>query len=713
MTIQALEGEETSPRFTWISFYEELADKLQAYRERQGELISFLEGLRLQGCIITPMWDQDAEGGTIPLNVIDPFTFIGAFNRQIKTENRHQIAKEIKRYFNISAPLPQDFVGVPVLNNQNSWYFYYQHGRKPDDIDKLWDLFLEALKPEPFKNPQFEKAFNRVLTVKQTGENKLTMGLFWIRPNVFLSTDKKNREFLQFTKKINAQHYAEFIKAAAQRGIPFPTLSAEAEVHFQDALSVQMNDTPAKYAKSEIQYWMVGAYWDDVEPKDQTERFLTEGIWQNGYKDKYLDDVLSMQPGDKIIIKAAFTKSKDLPFDSLGNSVSCMDIKAVGTITQNAEDGRTVQVEWDKTFSPKQWYFYTSRRTLWQLRLDQHYSALLLDFIFENKPQDYAFFTQHWWSNRAPLPEALANGDESLAVEFQAYGYADALSDGVFMGDLELRELVDILKSKKNLILQGAPGVGKTFLAKKLAYLLMEAKDDSRLQLIQFHQSYSYEDFIRGFRPNKEGAFELVDGPFYRFCKRAQADPDFPYVFIIDEINRGNLSQIFGELLMLLEADKRGSDFAMALMYPKGVDEPHFYVPDNVYLLGMMNIADRSLAMVDYALRRRFAFATLEPKFGHEQFKSWLQAKQMPESLIDTIRQKMEPLNKAISEDRTLGRAFQVGHSYFCPRGQRYDQLNEAWFRRVISTEILPLLEEYWFDSPQQVSDWKSRLLEA
>ena len=191
----------------------------------------------------------------------------------------------------------------------------------------------------------------------------------------------------------------------------------------------------------------------------------------------------------------------------------------------------------------------------------------------------------------------------------------DKFLDEVFMSRNDYDQLESLLLRKKNLILQGAPGVGKTFAAKRLAYSIMGNKDDSRVMQVQFHQNYSYEDFVMGYKPNEEGGFELKNGMFYRFCKRAAADREHKYFFIIDEINRGNLSKIFGELFMLIEADKRGIE--LQLLY----SDERFSIPGNVYIIGMMNTADRSLAMLDYALRRRFAFYEMKPGFGSDGFR--------------------------------------------------------------------------------------------
>jgi 5-methylcytosine-specific restriction protein B len=292
------------------------------------------------------------------------------------------------------------------------------------------------------------------------------------------------------------------------------------------------------------------------------------------------------------------------------------------------------------------------------------------------------------------------------------YGVEDMLAEGVFLALDEIALALDRLRTKKNLILQGPPGVGKTFIARKLAGSLVGACDDDRTAMVQFHQSYSYEDFVRGYRPasGRTGGFTLIDGPFLRFCERARLDPGREHVFVIDEINRGNLSQILGELLVLLEADKRGPRHAIALAYPRHVDEM-FYVPENVHVIGTMNLADRSLAMVDYALRRRFAFVTLTPQFENPRFRAWLAAHGMDADLVDHVVTRVATLNRRIAEDRTLGPAFCIGHSAFIPDGLDPAGLDRHWYAAIIETEIAPLLDSYWHDDPRKVAEAVRELL--
>ena len=267
----------------------------------------------------------------------------------------------------------------------------------------------------------------------------------------------------------------------------------------------------------------------------------------------------------------------------------------------------------------------------------------------------------------------------------------------VYMTSADYTKIQAVLRNKKNIILQGAPGVGKTFAAKRLAWSMMGEIDESRVEFVQFHQNYSYEDFVMGYKPVEDG-FELRNGIFYRFCQRAANQPDKDFFFIIDEINRGNMSKIFGELLMLIERDYRGTKATLAY---NGLP---FSVPKNLYIIGMMNTADRSLAMIDYALRRRFSFFDMEPGFDSEGFRQY-QASLNNETL-NALVERVKDLNKEIAADKSLGKGFCISHSYFC--GQ--DTCTDEWLDSIVNYDILPMLSEYWFDDTAKLQRWENIL---
>lgn len=432
-----------------------------------------------------------------------------------------------------------------------------------------------------------------------------------------------------------------------------------------------------------------------------------------------------MKPGDRIAIKAAFVRKLNLPFDNRGQPMSCMRIKAIGTITENLDDGRTVRVDWEVLDPPRDWFFYTYRVTVVEADPNDELARRLIVFAFGGARQDYEFWIRQPYLAKKYGPEqktasleeffetdALETEEEAAAPSYTVDNIAD---DGCFLTREEINGILARIESKRNLVLQGPPGTGKTWLAKRLAYALIGSKDPKvirdRLRVMQFHPSLSYEDFVRGWRPSGDGKLALIDGVFLEIVEAAKTEPDRPFVLVIEEINRGNPAQIFGEVLTLLEDTKRSREEAMELAYRREPGE-RVYVPRNLYVIGTMNIADRSLALVDLALRRRFAFVSLEPQLNG-LWRDWCANKcGLAADAISLIEQRMTALNEEIGQDRSLAQQYRIGHSYATPAGALAGDANR-WFGDVVRTEIVPLLEEYWFDAPEKVAAAQQNLLEG
>lgn len=454
--------------------------------------------------------------------------------------------------------------------------------------------------------------------------------------------------------------------------------------------------------------WFVSAAFGGYD--DQTDRFLSEGVWENGYQDKYLDQVNSIIPGDRIAIRSWYVRKRGLPFDNRGHFVSVMAIKAIGTVLKNMGDGRHLEVDWTRIEPRREWYFHTHSGTIWEVHPD-HWGWMsedLISFTFDNQDQDIDRFRSHpdwrdkFGDNEDTPPESPP------AQKPESYTIDDILEDGCFLEKSKLTEVLGRLEEKQNLILQGPPGTGKTWLAKRLAYALIGRKDTDKVRSVQFHPNMSYEDFVRGYRPSGDGKLELVDGPFIEMIDAAREDQSSRHVIVIEEINRGNPAQIFGEMLTLLESDKRTPDEALELTYRK-TDGERVHIPENLYVIGTMNMADRSLAMVDFALRRRFAFVNMEPTLN-ERWSGWVhEHSDIDPDALSQIKGKLDSLNQTIAEDPNLGPQFRIGHSFVTPN----DKIPDAndWFKQVVETEIGPLLDEYWYDDREKAQEERNNLL--
>lgn len=538
-------------RFGWIPFYMAMADRLLAYRDRREELLQGIRAIAEGKDYVTVLQDRNADGSSVPLTDICPFTTMALFNRGLKDENRVQLARELAAFLGVEEDVPESFEAVPTVNNQSTWFFAYADKRGPGDIEALWEVFARAIAyyanvrdAREEDRRAFCEAYDAAARVNGVGWN-LSIGLYWIRPWLYPPLDSGTRRYL------------------ANANVP----------------------------------------------------------------------------------------------ESLGDAFVQQDsCNAAG--------------------------------------------YLALTDVLQDRMATSAFPAHS-------LPMLVC-----AAGRCQPYTTQDIVKEGCFVPVSELDTMLERLREKKNLILQGPPGTGKTWLAKRLAYALTGIRDDSRIQAVQFHPSMSYEDFVRGWRPAANGQLRLTNGPFLELVQRAHEDPSHPHILVIEEINRGNPAQILGEMLTLLEADKRTPESALRLLYP-AFDMERVYIPANFYVIGTMNIADRSLALVDLALRRRFAFMSLVPRID-DTWQKWVHAKSgIPQDFLAMVRQRITRMNEEIAEDRQLGPQFRIGHSYVIPDPGKKVEDPALWYREIVETEIVPLLEEYWYESRDRVAKARKYLLQG
>lgn len=704
--------------FSWVPFYKKLADALLKFKNNRSQLIADLFAAFQERGLNIPKWSEDAH----PRDV-DPFTVMGCFNRQKPGENRVAYAQAVSSVLGVAWSEAPDFDGVPIVNAQKSAFYGWEAQRDKDscDISNLWHLFETALRladaPSDEHETAFAEWFDKVEQQPYVRWN-LTMGLFWIRPDTFVNLDTLNRSFLtqygQFTDVIgdpdkvpDGRTYWAFccacrlwVQSATAPVRSIPAISHEAYLRWMNKEKNLSPDT-----EETTRYWVLACkdsdgveYWDDCFQHGKAilgygligdirdfadknavrealntiyeENFNAQAHWP-GWLWKFAHEI---KPGDMIYAKSG-TRT----------------VRGIGKVTEGYRYTRTplvagfnheLCVEWQNTnayTAPSE--IFARMQALQEIKGDK----------FKEVSVTYpALQPEHQEPHLPSLPAA------------EPYTKADFLNE-VFVDETLYDRMTASLEYKSNIILQGAPGVGKTFLAQRLAYACMGCKDTTRVQLVQFHHSYSYEEFMEGYRPNATGGFTLQRGTFYDFCQKAKKDTANTYFYIIDEINRGNLNKIFGETFLLLEKDKRGLE--AQLLYSKEM----FCVPPNVFIIGMMNTADRSIALMDHALRRRFAFIDIPPAFSHPSFRRHIQA--APAAALPALLTVINSLNAEIACDISLGKGYRIGHSYFCPAS--IAELTDARLRDITEFELIPLLEEYWCEEAQKVSEWAEKLRAA
>lgn len=826
-------------KFEWIDFYSEFATKLLLFKNDRKALIERINDVYTAINMQVPKLES---GGDII--DIDPFTIFGLFNKGITNSNRIAIIRSIANVFGIEAKVPNNFDGIPVLNNLKATFYAFKEDRKADDIDNIWNVFEAALRLADNDTEQNRKEFSKwydLVHDQRCIRWNITMGLYWIRPYTYINLDSRNRwyisnvenmpaEFVDSIKKKinkvpNATDYL-FIKDACIKALEvgsyeyknYPELSYSAWIVSEQVNRQKAAANGKKLSNAAFLRWfkpLIQALRDlggsgtpaearakiveneqlsdeevnAIRGKNNVNKFENEVAFARsylvnaGYIDKSIYGVWTLTEAGKSvemtddmasdIFKSGVAQAQNSR-EKKGAAIADDDVDTVhywiyapgenSCMWEEFYSEGIMAIGWGeigdlKTFDSKDAMkskmkgtfdaslsYKNAAHATWQFVNDMKIGDIVFvkkgmhqlvgrgvvssDYEYDADRNDkYGNIRKVNWTHKGEWPHpgqavmktltditsytdyveklnALFEDESAEDVEEVSKNYPvyteDDFLDEVFMTEEEYSKLVGILKAKKNVILQGAPGVGKTFAAKRLAYSVMGVKDIDRVMMVQFHQSYSYEDFIMGFRPSTTG-FELKKGAFYNFCKKAEIDSDNDYFFIIDEINRGNLSKIFGELFMLIENDKRGIE--LQLLY----SDEKFAVPANVYIIGMMNTADRSLAMLDYALRRRFAFFEIKPGFETDGFREYKMS--LDNDKFNKLINCVENLNSVIASDESLGEGFCIGHSYFC--NLEVDKIDNECLYGIVEYELIPLLKEYWFDEPTKVKDWSNNLRSA
>ena len=711
----------TRPEYSWIPFFEELARRLHedGWRNRQPEIVAELQRMKREGMILSDFIDHLDDW-------IDPFS-IFAMIRRVRGQNANDIMASYKRFFNIDAELPNQDPITPSIYPSNSLFFTGARGIS-EQTSVHWDTFRLAMDTDVLDEHTdasgLAGALDASLDIREVAHSKLTGVLYGIDPNRYLHNLTiefvLGKGVLDYRRGRFGWSYIECLrKIANEDARRFPEINV-ADWESRGGESQRQSDErdSRNWIHPSLRCWMVwsgaggfdgdtvvtngyvGIGWGGMDIGSCSNRAELNVAWDEAY------------PGNSKNKRAA-------EVGSIFRFVFELVLGGVVLTTNHSGDFYLGAIRGEPTYDNHDGLPFETRRLVsWDPRGPYSRDNLPEWFWHGVNPTVLELKDR----KRAALLEFLE--DRNIGFAQKTYSVETMLDEGVLLEREQIEGTLSLLRRKQNLILQGPPGTGKTFIARRLGYALLGAKDDSRIASVQFHQSYSYEDFVGGLRPSVNDAQQLVfnseDGAFLRLCEKARKDSDNDYVMLIDEINRGNLSRVFGELMMLIEPDKRKEQHSVELQHRVQMPDAAstFFVPPNVYIIGTMNLADRSLTGMNVAMRRRFGFVSLEPQFGESRFEDWLADNGLPRddevlSMLRTrIIERMTELNRSIQDDRSLGAQYAVGHSFFCPGeddpvGGDWD----AWYKAVIEHEIKPLLQEYWFDQPEKADSAVATLL--
>lgn len=676
----------SSSLFSWKPLYMELARALPAWRSRQRELIAILQAAMAQGVPVSELQDEDKDGKRFPLQVMDPFTFFAFFNRRVKQEHRIKLLSIIKDKLRLESALPTDFDGLPVMNPLRTWFFSYEKDREPDAIDTLWDFAEIVVKQTPDTVPA--ELFDRCLKLKQVSIASLTMGLFWMRPDQYLALDRVNQSLLKNygidTDVANWSGYLRLLAQVRERfpGISWPQLSHRAyeessavgveQVHEPELKVAEIGST--KFATSPLRLDVLHSpNWIYYGPPG------TGKTWT------------ALHEARQLLLAQNVGKAEAQQYAEALAQRNQDELKRLATFIERTGEQKEVRYWWAST-NPYNWQWeelFRKGREVWNPggRIQRNYEQVKtgdLVFGYVSSPRQElvavarvtrllsrrkkpTFEVEPIQQINSPIGWAELKDNPTLK---QAEPIRNRAQGTLFKLEVhEAAELERLLRAKGN-DLKFSVGAGLRC-----------------LEFVTFHQSYSYEDFVEGLRPVSDAdgnvRYEVKDGVFKRLCQRAQQDPAHTYALVIDEINRGNIAKVFGELITLIEPDKRlGAANEIKVTLPYSGEE--FSVPANLLIIGTMNTADRSIALLDIALRRRFTFVEFMPQ---------------PELLGDVAGVPLGKLLTALNRklEAYLDRDHQIGHSYFMGLNDVAD-LRFAWEHKV-----MPLLQEYFYGDGEKL----------